>query len=320
MATRLGLLAVIVALLAGTAAPGAAQSALPDVKTLITPQPIAAHVRALAVDIGARPAGSEAEAQAADYVAAQFESWGYTVTRQPFEVTVGSAEIASQNVIATLPGAQEPQIVVGAHLDSVEVGTGADDNASGVAVMLAAAEVLAARPDRGPVAFVAFGAEEVGLRGSRHFVAELAPRERAAIRLMVNIDTVGIGDHLYVYAGAVVEGRSYHSPRTPGPTWARDLALATGAELGHAIRTSPAARWDGFTGPWSDHYPFAETGIAVAYFERWNWEAGDDPNWGQETAARDYLHTAADVFANVEVEKIEPVAEIVTALIILAKN
>ena len=258
--------------------------------------------------IGARPAGSEAEALAADYIAAQFTLWGYDVQRQM--IAAGADEnTITQNVIATkaatVPDAQTQAIIIGAHMDSVTDGSGADDNASGVATILVAAEALADLDTQHDIVFVAFGSEEHQLRGSRAFVETLTLAELDAIMVMFNVDTVGAGDFANVYAGALDD-----DPLIPGPTWARDLALDVAAELGHDLRTTPPESWDGFTGPWSDHYPFVEQGIAIAYFERWNWDAGDDPRWGVETAGKgDILHTERDQIDAIDAALIEPIAE-----------
>jgi alkaline phosphatase isozyme conversion protein len=299
--------------------PGYAQGPYDDLREQIDPDLLRAHVHALAVEIGTRPAGSEAEMQAGDYIAGQLSGWGYAVEIQSFEIARGDRAIASRNVIATRwpeSGNADQVVIVGAHMDSVTAGTGADDNASGVSAMLAAAQVLADRDLAHPVVFVAFGAEEIGLEGSRYFVDQLSPDDLAAIQVMINIDTVGIGDYLYIYAGADVYDNGCRQPFERGDTGPRDQALALGAALGHDVRTSPPTNWDGFTALWSDHAAFVTHGIPVVYFERWNWDAGSNPCWGQETAARDYLHTAQDIFENVDAAKIEPVAEILAALVI----
>jgi aminopeptidase YwaD len=88
---------------------------------------------------------------------------------------------------------------VGAHYDSVEAGPGANDNGSGTAVLLETARVLAASGDDEGVCFVAFGAEEVGLFGSRSFVDGLNADERQALRGMVNVDMVGVGDRWQLF-------------------------------------------------------------------------------------------------------------------------
>lgn len=89
--------------------------------------------------------------------------------------------------------------MVGAHLDTVPVAPGAEDNASGVAVLLELARLAAARPPDVPVQLVAFGAEEprgagdaLHHFGSTRLVEDLSGAERRAIRGMVALDRVGV--------------------------------------------------------------------------------------------------------------------------------
>ncbi len=279
---------------------------------------LAAHVYALSVQIGTRPAGSAAEMQAAQYIAAQLRGWGYAVEIQPFTTTRGGQTYTSRNVIArkpaSAPAGDGGTLIVGAHMDCVTAGTGADDNASGVAVMLATAEALADVPSAYTLVFVAFGSEEVGELGSQHYVETLDEAERARMVAMFNVDTVGVGDFAYVYAGARTEHEDFRQPYTPGPTWVRDLALQQAEQLDISMRTSPAEGWAGFTGPWSDHQPFVNAGVPVAYFERWNWDAGGDPGWGVERAeGGDVLHTPRDRYETVDAEKMVAVARVLTA-------
>ncbi|HKA31818.1 MAG TPA: M20/M25/M40 family metallo-hydrolase, partial [Candidatus Binatia bacterium] len=115
----------------------------------------------------------------------------------------------TDNVVAVLPGA-DPQlkgenIVIGAHYDHLGLGhygtmdpkaegqihNGADDNASGVAVMLSVAQRFAAgKPPPRTLIFVAFTGEELGLYGSRYFV-DHPPFPLAATKAMINLDMVG---------------------------------------------------------------------------------------------------------------------------------
>ena len=97
----------------------------------------------------------------ADWIARQFEEWGYAVRRQ------GSVD----NVIATPNLPADVLTLVGAHYDSVPGTPGADDNASAVAAMLGCAQALAGTD--APVCFAAFNCEENGLTGSRDLVNEL---------------------------------------------------------------------------------------------------------------------------------------------------
>jgi Zn-dependent M28 family amino/carboxypeptidase len=84
-------------------------------------------------------------------------------------------------------------IVVGAHLDSVPEGPGINDNGSGSAAVLEAASRLAREPTqpRVRVRFAFWGAEELGLVGSRHHVETLSEEERRHIVLYINLDMVG---------------------------------------------------------------------------------------------------------------------------------
>jgi Zn-dependent M28 family amino/carboxypeptidase len=93
-----------------------------------------------------------------------------------------------QNVVA-MPGTKAPVTIVAAHYDSVPDCPGADDNGSGVAVMLELARALRDR-DR-PVGFIGFNAEEDGLLGSRDFVKNGAGLLRAPIRGAHVLEMVG---------------------------------------------------------------------------------------------------------------------------------
>jgi len=109
-------------------------------------------------------------------------------------LSVQSAEETetSQNIIARSPQ-DDCQVIVGAHYDSVAAGPGANDNASGSATLLEIARVLDLANQGEGVCFVAFGAEETVLSGSRHFVAALTSQGQPTPQAMVNLDMVGVG-------------------------------------------------------------------------------------------------------------------------------
>lgn len=105
---------------------------------------------------------------------------------------VGQAQAA--NVIGEIRGREKPDelVIVGAHLDSWDLGTGAVDNGTGSAVVLEAARVLAKcgeRPKR-TIRFILFMGEEFGLVGSKTYVA-LHHKELDRIIMMMNLDMVG---------------------------------------------------------------------------------------------------------------------------------
>ena len=178
---------------------------------------LGAHVRWLADPAReGRGLGSSGLDAAAKYVADAFKSAGLQPVDaqgwfQDFDYTPTGAQksLPLRNVVGMLRGSN-PQyanqaIVVSAHYDHLgrngpgvrvaEIGQihpGADDNASGVAVLLELARTLAAAgaPER-TILFVAFSGEEAGLQGSKWFVAHPHGVPLEGIRAVVNLDTVG---------------------------------------------------------------------------------------------------------------------------------
>ena len=219
-----------------------------------------ADVRRLAGGIGPRLATSPAFREAAELVAERFRELGYAVSPQGFPVPAGNSwgvpvrAGRSANVIAHPVGfdrAVSAYLVVGAHLDTVAVAPGAEDNASGVAVMLELARLASQQRTRLPVVFVAFGAEEpVGTAddqhhfGSRHYVRGMTPAERDQLRAMVSLDRVGVGRRVPVCTGPL-------SPHT-----VRDALLGIARTAG-----IPAVPCELTT---SDHWSFEKAGHVVA--------------------------------------------------------
>ena len=117
------------------------------------------------------------------------------------ELNIGSKYIKSfpaKNLVGYIPGTdkQDSLIVFTAHYDHLgmlgpdKIFPGANDNASGVAVLLYLANYYAAHPAKYPVAFIAFSGEEAGLKGSTYFASHpLFPLKK--IRFLVNLDIVG---------------------------------------------------------------------------------------------------------------------------------
>lgn len=111
-----------------------------------------------------------------------------SVEMQPFTIR-GQTH---HNILLKLPGQQanRPPIVIGAHYDAVPGSPGADDNASGVAVLLELGRSLSTAPARHPVWLVAFDLEEFGLLGSRH-CAEQFSAQGQRLRLMLSLEMLG---------------------------------------------------------------------------------------------------------------------------------
>ena len=170
-----------------------------------------------------RQTGTEGERAAARYIAQRFENLGLepkgidgyyqafsfqpkTDPHQSVNYTVknGDSTITATNVIGFLDNKAENTIIIGAHYDHLgygaegslfrgakqEIHNGADDNASGVAVLLNLAEKLKTRNTGNNYLFIAFSAEEMGLLGSNYFTKH-ATIDLATSNYMINMDMVG---------------------------------------------------------------------------------------------------------------------------------
>jgi peptidase M28-like protein len=132
------------------------------------------HVDALSVDIGPRtPLSPGSLVRAANYITSAFEDTGLSVKEQNYQYY----DQRVTNLLATAPASAgaSAYYVVGANYDTVPSTSGADDNASAVAVMLELAGRVRQTRLQAPVLFAAFTLEEppaylTGLQGSRIFV------------------------------------------------------------------------------------------------------------------------------------------------------
>ncbi|VAX41108.1 PDZ domain [hydrothermal vent metagenome] len=205
-------------------APGGAASiavepraALAELPPVFSQRKLREHVAWLAApERQGRGLGTPELAESAEYIAQQLAEAGLEpggddgTWFQRFTVAEGpdGEPVEAVNVVGVLPGKRgdwsEQSIVLGAHYDHLGLGwpdvrtgeegkvhAGADDNASGVSVMIEVARNLAAEGGGSRnLVVIAFSGEEAGLKGSRHYVAN--PRfPVAGIRGMINLDTVG---------------------------------------------------------------------------------------------------------------------------------
>ncbi|MDR6198775.1 Zn-dependent M28 family amino/carboxypeptidase [Microbacterium sp. SORGH_AS428] len=116
------------------------------------------------------------------------------------------------NIIADTPTGRDDNVVMlGAHLDSVEDGPGINDNGSGSAAILEVALQLAASGElENTVRFAWWGAEEIGLLGSAHYVEELTDADADAIATYLNFDMVASPN--YVIAVYDADQSTYEAP------------------------------------------------------------------------------------------------------------
>jgi aminopeptidase YwaD len=184
--------------------------------------------------------------------------------------------LQSANLVVDLAGADRIILVL-AHYDPVEGSQGANDNASGAALLLRLVRRLR-DADAGGVRFVLCGAEEPFLVGSRSYAAELSTNgELTRIAACLNLDMVGVGEKFSVR-------------RADDSLWVR-AAGAVG-------RSSPAGLPIGEAGamPSSDHWAFHELGVPSAQLTR-----EPDHPW----------HSRGDItdrFSDAELDDVEAVA------------
>jgi aminopeptidase YwaD len=252
-----------------TPAPGGTVSTSPSPthsSTAAAPRPVRfrpAAVRRtvvyLAGGIGPRQATSPAYQRAAAWVEQRFRSLGYDVTRQylpvPSGVSWGIPVPAGRtwNVVARPDDLRsgEPYRIVSAHLDTVPQAPGAEDDASGIGVILELARMAARREPSIPVVFVAFAAEEPRGAGddehhfgSRAMVRRLHGSARQQLGGMVSLDRVGVGNVVPVCSGG------FGTP-TIQPALLREARRAR----------IPA---QGCVDQASDHWSFSQAGIPAA--------------------------------------------------------
>jgi len=192
--------------------------ALAELPPVFSQKALMEHVRFLASpELQGRGLGSEGAERAAQYIADQFKAIGLQpggddgsfLQRFRSEKGPEGRPVEAANVIGVLPGTKpewkEQSVVVSAHYDHLGMGwpdvhkgdegkvhPGADDDASGVAVMLELARAFAAgeKPSRS-IVFVSFSGEEAGLVGSKHYVEHPGAFPLTGVMGVVNIDTVG---------------------------------------------------------------------------------------------------------------------------------
>jgi Zn-dependent M28 family amino/carboxypeptidase len=172
------------------------------------------------------------------------------VVRVHLDLSVATTKARAANVIADLPGRQSGVMLLGAHLDSVANGPGINDNGSGTAAVLEIARQarrLHVRPQHG-LRFAFWGAEELGLVGSRSYAQSLGLRERRRILGVINLDMVGSPNFDWI----VYDGDD-------GPSGSRRIENAFRAYF--ASRRMPVEQ-ESLDGS-SDHASFAELGIPV---------------------------------------------------------
>jgi Zn-dependent M28 family amino/carboxypeptidase len=207
---------------------------------------------------------------AADYIRAIWGRSGYHVRRHLYQVSGMSCENLDVEILGKVHS--DHILLIGAHYDSVQGSPGANDNASGIAAILALARAFAGRPCSRTIRFAAFSNEEPPLFQSRHMGSRVYARncrERdEQIVLMVSLETIG-------YYSDEAGSQTYPFPfGLLYPSTANFIAFVSNVENAQWVRqllaafrrhaefpSEGGAFWEWIPGvAWSDHWSFWQEG------------------------------------------------------------
>ncbi|MEQ9099052.1 MAG: M28 family peptidase [Imperialibacter sp.] len=210
----------------------------------------------------------------------------------PFDMKAKNYPSQGVNVVGFLKGESDSAVVVTAHYDHLgvknrEIYYGADDNASGVSVLLEAAWLFAAKKTtpKYTIIFAALDAEETGLLGG-YALVEYLQKANIPVKLNLNMDMVskGFNNELYVCG-------TYHYPQlkslidTDGSRYAK-----VQLKLGH---DQPGSGHDDWTMS-SDHGPFHKQKIPFLYFGVEDHKYYHQPTDTFETTPFSFFYHAAE--------------------------
>jgi hypothetical protein len=236
-------------------------------KKVLDPQRLLQDVAVLSADsMQGRLSGTEGNLMAQRYIAARFSEIGLqpynTGYRHTFRLE-GRGIIVEEavNLIGFISGKTDKTIVLTAHYDHVgvregEIYNGADDNASGVGALLAAAAYFKKNKPYHTLVFAALDGEELGLQGANAFL-ENPPLPLEQMQLNVNMDMLSLNHKGELYASG-----AYHYPQLL--PWLEKVKSRPQARLltGH---DRPEQGQDDWTRQ-SDHFQFHKRQIPFVYF------------------------------------------------------
>ncbi|ROQ96473.1 aminopeptidase S [Streptomyces sp. 2132.2] len=271
--------AALAAPTAATAAPTPPDIPVANVKAHL------AQLQSIATANGGNRAHGRAGYKASiDYVKAKLDAAGFTTTLQTFT----SSGATGYNLIADWPGGDPNSVLMsGSHLDSVTAGPGINDNGSGSAAILETA-LAVSRAQLQPTKHLRFGwwgAEELGMVGSKYYVNNLPAAEKSKISGYLNFDMIGSPNPGYFV---------YDDDPTIEQTFKNYYA-------GIGIPTEIETEGDGR----SDHAPFKSAGIPVGGLfsgADYTKTAAQAQKWGGTSgqAFDRCYHASCDTSANID--------------------
>ena len=256
------------------------------------------QLRHIATYFPGRMAGSPAEMLTADYLHHQFSEMGYETNKRnfsadyPYQSQDGHTtphNVTATSVIAARAGEVPQQIVIVTHADTYmpvsdrdrqkNLGgltlQGADDNASGLGVMLELAQRLSNIPLHYSLRFVALSGEEVNHQGEKDYLARMKPEEKKNTLLVISLDSLIVGDKLYFDSGSNTPDAVARQTRDRALAIARQHNLAA-STLGKAVKNQPTQD------------EFDKAGFPLLTIRATNWDLGKKDGQQQRTLSRHF--------------------------------
>lgn len=232
--------------------------------SVAVPQDLEKDVKSLAAEsFEGRETGTAGEEKAARHIIAEMRRAGLQPVVQPFQ----GHGTTGRNVIATVAGTMDEAVVIGAHYDHLgtdgkKVFTGADDNASGTAVVIEMARRFAKKPAKRTVILAAFSGEEMGLLGSKFYVNNPPAVEPAVA--MINLDMVGrLRENLIVFGADTGDRFKEYLADSPVKIAYNKDAIGPSDHTSFVLKGIPAVHL--FTGAHPDYHKAGDTADKVNY-------------------------------------------------------
>ncbi|MEE3067045.1 MAG: M28 family metallopeptidase [Actinomycetota bacterium] len=238
------------------------------------------------------------------------KSTGLQLRAHPGPVTIkldaSSQSFKARNIIAqTKTGSPTDVVMAGAHLDSVPAGPGINDNGSGVAAVLETAVQLGNSPQvHNAVRFAFWGAEELGLIGSRNYVESLNSEDLKSIALYLNFDMLASPNPGYfTYDGdqslpADTRGQPVVPEGSAGIERTLVAYLKAAGKTAEDTQFDGRSDYDGFTQagiPSGGLFSGAEAKKSADQVKLWGGTADEpfDPNYHKSTDTLDHIDRAS---------------------------
>lgn len=237
------------------------------------------------------------------------ETITFTLKVDPAPVSTSWNVVASKKATNKKSKHKNEIVCVTAHMDSVPLAPGANDNASGSSAMMEIARAMKNLPTDREIRFIACGSEEVGLLGSAAYVASLSEKEKSRIVGDFNMDMIATAyepcTELTVFTNSGEENIL------------TEIASRSGKKLACLSTESVSydGEYDGFMNS-SDHVSFDNAGLTSVLFANSDPAKKDDPR----AAAEPYYHKPSDNITNFSVDRLERTIKLVGISVYEALN